>query len=436
MRVWIFEMKEDLRRTQLLDAETSQPLAQVDALVQRTAGDDTGAETAGKGVARAVGVVDLLLGDLVHRVLLDLVLALDGDDGGLGALRDDGHALALRVLLGQVRQCLGNLLDVLGAQLVGVGVGLGLGLVADHVVPVGGGLVERGLEELADEGSGEGQDEGLVRGGGLLGKLLDGRRADWTAWLAIAEARGGGRSKLTGEVVAANIVGLGVLDERPDIRALQVLQVIVVGSAQLGAHAAVVASDDDGATAGGLLGVDAILDAQTGLPDGFVEDTGILVVAGTAQVDNAVFGEYVLGTAGRVLGGAAGDQLGIKVVEEVLEDALVLGLGQDGIVGLETVLLEQGVVSDRLDVWQGRKVPLLARISRRPTICERRGESGLDAVRMALARNKMPVRCALTEEGVLQTEESVVLGGCHVDVPAVVLRRVAVERICAPRPSA
>ena len=190
MRVWIFKMKEDLRRTQLLDAETSQPLAHVDRLIQRTAGDDTGAETAGKGIARAVGVVDLLLGDHVHRVLLDLVLALDGDDGGLGALRDDGHTLALRVLLGKVRQRLGNLLDVLGAQLVGVGVGLRLGLVADHVVPVGGGLVERGLEELADEGGGEGQDERLVPGGGLLGKLLDGRRADWTAWLAVAEARG------------------------------------------------------------------------------------------------------------------------------------------------------------------------------------------------------------------------------------------------------
>ncbi len=236
-------------------------------------------------------------------------------------------------------------------------------------------------------------------------------------------------------MVAANIVGLGVLDERPDIRALQVLQVIVVGSAQLGAHAAVVAGDDDGATAGGLLGVDAILDTQTGLPDSFVEDTGVLVVAGTAQVDDAVLGEDVLGTTGRVLGGAAGDQLGIKVVEEVLEDALVLGLGQDGIVGLETVLLEQGVVSNRLDVWQGREVLLLARISRRPTFASGVG-SGLDTMRMALKRNRMLVRCALTEERVLQAEKLVVLGGCHVDVPAVALRRVAVERICAPRPSA
>ena len=142
-----------------------------------------------------------------------------------------------------------------------------------------------------------------------------------------------------------------------------------------------------------------------------------------------------MGTTGRVLGGAAGDQLGIKVVEEVLEDALVLGLGQDGIVGLETVLLEQGVVSNRLDVWQGREVLLLARISRRPTFASGVG-SGLDTMRMALKRNRMLVRCALTEERVLQAEELVVLGGCHVDVPAVSLRRVAVERICAPRPSA
>ncbi len=238
-------------------------------------------------------------------------------------------------------------------------------------------------------------------------------------------------------MVAANIVGLGVLDERPDIGALQVLQVIVVGSAQLRAHAAVVASDDDGATASGLLGVDAILDAQTGLRDGLVEDTGVLVVAGTAQVDDAVLGEDVLGTTGRVLGGAAGNQLGIKVVEEVLEDALVLGLGQDGIVGLEVVLLEQVVVSDCLDVWQAPEILLLARISRRPTFAS--GEVRVGWTRrgwMALQRNKMLGRCALTEERVLQAEELVVLGGCHVDVPAVALRRVAVGRICAPRPSA
>jgi hypothetical protein len=156
--------------------------------------------------------------------------------------------------------------------------------------------------------------------------------------------------ELTSEVVAANVVRLGILNKSPDVIALQVVQVVVVGGAQLGAHAAVVAGDDDAAAAGGDRGVDAVLDAQTGLLAGVAEDGRVLVVAGAAQVDDAVVGENVLGTAGRVLGGTAGDQLGIVVVEEVLVDVQVLGLGQDGVVGLETVLLEQGLVAEGLDV--------------------------------------------------------------------------------------
>ena len=42
--------------------------------------------------------------------------------------------------------------DVGCVEGVGGGVGAGFGLVADEVVPVGGGLVEGGGEELGDEG--------------------------------------------------------------------------------------------------------------------------------------------------------------------------------------------------------------------------------------------------------------------------------------------
>lgn len=156
--------------------------------------------------------------------------------------------------------------------------------------------------------------------------------------------------RLTGEMVPANIVGLGILNESPDIGALEMLEVVVVGCAQLGAHAAVVAGDDDAAATRGDLGVDAVLDAQTGLLAGIAEDGGVLVVAGTAQVDDAVVRQDVLGTTGGVLGSTAGDQLGIVVVEEVLVDVQVLGLSQDGIIGLEVVLLEQVLVAEGLDV--------------------------------------------------------------------------------------
>lgn len=151
-------------------------------------------------------------------------------------------------------------------------------------------------------------------------------------------------------MVTTDIVGLGILNEGPDIGALQMLEVVVVGSAQLSAHAAVVAGDDNAATASGDLGVDAVLDAQTSLLASIAKDGGVLVVTGTADVDNTVLGQQVLGTAGGVLGSTTGDQLGIVIVEEVLEDVLVLGLGQDGVVGLQTILLEEGIVAEGLNV--------------------------------------------------------------------------------------
>lgn len=159
------------------------------------------------------------------------------------------------------------------------------------------------------------------------------------------------RLSLTGEVVAAHIVRLGTLDQGPHLGLLQVVEVVVVGGAELGAHAPVVAGDDDAAAAGGHGGVDAVLDAQADLLDGVVQDGGVLVVTDAAGEDDAVGREHVLGAPGRVLRRAAGDQLGVVVVEQVLEDALVLVLGEDGIVGLQAILLEQGLVAEGLDVW-------------------------------------------------------------------------------------
>lgn len=56
-------------------------------------------------------------------------------------------------------------------------------------------------------------------------------------------------------------------------------------------------------------------------------------------------GEIDLSAASRVLGRAAGDQLRVVVLQEVLVEVHVLGFGQDGVVGLEAVFLEQGIVS-------------------------------------------------------------------------------------------
>ena len=119
----------------------------------------------------------------MHGELFDLIVSLDSDEGRLGALSDDGNALTLGVLLGQVSQSLGDLLQVLGLEPVRLGVRGGLGLISDNVVPVRGAGVKGLLEELRDERCGKRQDEGLVLGSSLLGELLDRRRADCSALL-------------------------------------------------------------------------------------------------------------------------------------------------------------------------------------------------------------------------------------------------------------
>lgn len=152
-------------------------------------------------------------------------------------------------------------------------------------------------------------------------------------------------------MVTTDVDHLGALSQRPDLGLLQVLQVVVVRGAQEGAERPVVAGDDNTALARADLLVNAVLDPQADGTDGVLEDGGILVVADTADVDDAVGGQDVLGATGGVLGGTTGDQLGLVVGEKVLVDGEVRVLGEDGVVGLEVVLGQEGVVTGGLDVW-------------------------------------------------------------------------------------
>ena len=57
-------------------------------------------------------------------------------------------------------------------------------------------------------------------------------------------------------------------------------------------------------------------------------------------------GRVYLGAAGGVLGGAAGDEFGVAVLEQVFVEAHVFFFGEDGVVGLEAVFFEHGGISD------------------------------------------------------------------------------------------
>ena len=98
-------------------------------------------------------------GDLLD---VDLAALLRSDsDCGVGTLCEDDSPGPLCVLLGTVGDGLGDLLDVLGIDVVRLSECSGLSLVTDQDVDVGEDFVERVLEELCDERSGQIEDEGL-----------------------------------------------------------------------------------------------------------------------------------------------------------------------------------------------------------------------------------------------------------------------------------
>jgi hypothetical protein len=320
-----------IRRSQFLDAQLCQPLTLVNSLGKGHTGNEAGSEACSEGITGTSRIIDLARLDGMDFVLLGL-LAIDHNDGGQGALGDDSGPFPLVVCLGQSSEVLGNLLDILGLQPVALGIGQSLGLVPDNVVPVRGAGVERVLEELRDERRRQGEHKDLVVLGGLFGKGLDGRWAD-------------------GEMVTADEVMRGVLDELPDLGALQMVKIVVVGSTQVCAHGAVVSSDHDTAAAGLLLLVNPVLDPETGLLDGVVEDGSVLVITDTAEVDDRVRRKDVLGTPSGVLGSSAGNELCGIVVQEILVDIQVLLFGEDGIVGFQAILCEERIITQSLDIY-------------------------------------------------------------------------------------
>lgn len=152
-------------------------------------------------------------------------------------------------------------------------------------------------------------------------------------------------------MVTSNVVDLGVLNEAPDLGLLQVVKVVVVSGTEVSAETAVVAGDDNTTAAGGLLLVDTVLDTETSGLDGIVQDSSVLVITDTTEVDDAVVRQDVLGTTGGVLSGTTSNQLSLEIGEEVFVERLVVVLSEDGIVGLEIILGKQLVVTDSLDVW-------------------------------------------------------------------------------------
>ena len=138
----------NVRRSQLAQAQCRQPLAHVDAGLELLALHNAGHEASCKSITGTCCVNNLVLVNGVDRVALCIAFVLDCNHGRVGALCDDRNTLPLCVLLWKVGERLGDGWNVVGVQVVRVGICNGFCLVADNVIPVGSGLVERILEEL------------------------------------------------------------------------------------------------------------------------------------------------------------------------------------------------------------------------------------------------------------------------------------------------
>lgn len=273
--------------------------------------------------------------------VLSSLRALDSD-GRVGALCEDNDALLLGVLLGQLGDLLSDLLDVLGGDVVGFGECGRLGLVSDQDIDVRQDRVELVLEELRDEGSREVENKGLhdlacfflqravpyhlVVLGSVLGQGQNGRHGD-------------------SQVVTTDVEDLGTLDVLPHFRLLQMVDIVEVGGSKVGAKGAVVAGDDNTTAASGCLLVIAVHCLDTSLLVDVLKRLAVLVLANAANVHGGVLGEDVLGPAGGVLGSSTSNEHGIVVLDQVFEETKVLLLGENSIVGLEAVLLEELLVS-------------------------------------------------------------------------------------------
>lgn len=95
-------------------------------------------------------------------------------------------------------------------------------------------------------------------------------------------------------MVTTNIVELSLLNEGPNMRLLEVFNLVLICSSKVGTHAAVVASDDDTALASGLDIVDTVFCVDTSLLTSLFKDICILIAANATNVENGIFREDVL----------------------------------------------------------------------------------------------------------------------------------------------
>lgn len=320
--------------TEFPDRQAGEPLAHIDTGGEVLTLDEPSEETTGEGITSTVGVNNICGVDLPDRVGLDGVLGTFCDNGGLGSLGDNDVTGPGGVDLGKIGKLLCNLGNICDAPVVGLRVCESLGLVTDEVVKVWDNLIHGILEELAKERSGEIHGKDLVCGSSMLSKSQDGRNTN-------------------SQAVSFNVENICVLNESPDLLGLEMLKLVVVCGTKVSDHGSIVTGNDDSTFSGGDGLLDAVLGTDTALnATGLDELVGVGVLANTADVDGRFWWENILSSTASVLSSTSGNVAGAEGCD-LLVDGQVLLLSEDSIIGLQSILVEQSLVTIDLDVEKG-----------------------------------------------------------------------------------
>jgi hypothetical protein len=225
----------------MLDDNAGSVVAAAHTLRQALAQGQLRQEATHERIAGTVGVHQQLAGEGIDGE--GLHLALGGDDGVLGSLREHNDTRAGAGSLGLGGQLEGDLVQVSAVSLGGA-VGSSLDLVTKHEVGVGhdgGHLVG---EELNQEGCRQVEHESLVVLDTVASQLQDGLHGDGQEEAGDVEDAGGGD----------DVGGLG---------GLEVVGGEGVGGGQVGDQGALTSMDQHSAGAGGGAGVLLVVHVDT-----------------------------------------------------------------------------------------------------------------------------------------------------------------------------
>jgi hypothetical protein len=189
-------------------------------------------------------------------------------------------------------------------------------------------------------------------------------------------------------MISTDKVSLGLLHQFPDFGRFQVLQLVAIRCSEISAHGAIVSSDDDTTASGWLFIVHSVLRSQPQLVCAFGEGFGILVAANASDEDNRIWRQNVLRrttesandsrdymngnvssiiytnqgmtqecpvlieqswsylyTSCGILCSSTRNQLSLAVLYQVVIETKVLFFSQNGIIGLETILLKHLLIT-------------------------------------------------------------------------------------------